>query len=302
MQQTILERADRVADDVVSLVLRGADGPLAPWEPGAHVDLALPNWLIRQYSLCGDPGERDPYRIAVRHDRLSRGGSEYVHLFLRAGREVEISSPRNHFPLVPAPEYLFLAGGIGITAILPMFRAAVRSGAAARLVYVGRSAASMPFADELRASSGDRVRIVVTEERGRPDFAAVAAETSERAQVYCCGPASMAAAAQSAFPAGRLRTELYRPPERTFAPNTAFEVQFARSGRTLRVEPGESLLDALAHAGHPVPAGCREGLCGSCETGLVAGDPEHRDSIGAPADRIYPCVSRARSDRLVVDL
>ena len=120
MQKTILERIERVADDVVSLVLRGDEGPLAPWEPGAHIDLALPNWLTRQYSLCGDPADLSAYRIAVRHDRLSRGGSEYVHLFLRPGRTLEVSLPRNHFPLRPASEYLFLAGGIGITPLLPM--------------------------------------------------------------------------------------------------------------------------------------------------------------------------------------
>ena len=118
MQRTILDRVEPVADDVLSLVLRGADGPLAPWEPGAHVDVALPNWLVRQYSLCGDPDDREHYRIAVRHDRLSRGGSEYVHLFLRPGREVPVSVPRNHFPLVDSPEHLFVAGGIGITPIL----------------------------------------------------------------------------------------------------------------------------------------------------------------------------------------
>jgi ferredoxin-NADP reductase len=147
---------------------------MAPWEPGAHIDLILPNWLTRQYSLCGDPADRESYRIAVRHESLSRGGSEYVHLFLRQGRTLEVSLPRNNFPLVAAPEYLFLAGGIGITPILPMLRATVAAGATGTVVYVGKSLATMPFADELRSSYGDRVRIVATEERDRPDFAALA--------------------------------------------------------------------------------------------------------------------------------
>ncbi|GAA3419315.1 PDR/VanB family oxidoreductase [Streptosporangium vulgare] len=302
MQPTILDRVDRVADGVLSLVLRGAAGPLAPWEPGAHVDLALPNRLTRQYSLCGDPADRERYRISVRHEPLSRGGSEYVHLFLRRGRTLEVSSPRNDFPLPAAPEYLFLAGGIGITPILSMLRAATRSGATARLVYAGRSAATMPFTDDLRSSYGDRVSVLAEDEQGMPDLAALAAGLSPRALVYCYGPAPMLAAAEAAFPAGRLHVERFRPTARTLPPSTAFEVVCARSGQTVHVSPEESMPDALTYAGHPVPSGCREGMCGSCELTVIDGEPEHRDDIGAPAGRMYACVSRARSPRLIVDL
>ncbi|WP_439381770.1 PDR/VanB family oxidoreductase [Amycolatopsis lexingtonensis] len=293
MQKTILDRVERVADDVVSLVLRGDEGPLEAWEPGAHIDLALPNWLTRQYSLCGDPTDLSAYRIAVRHDPLSRGGSEYVHLFLQPGRTLEVSSPRNHFPLVPAPEYLFLAGGIGITPILPMLRAA---GAAATLVYAGRSPGTMPFAADLRAEFGDRVRLFG---HGRPDLAALAAEFPA-AEVYCCGPASMVDAAEALFP--RVHTERFQPTRRVFGPDTPFEVECARSGGTIRVPADESLLDALTHAGRPVPSGCREGVCGSCELSVLDGEPEHRDDIGAPEGRMYACVSRARTPRLVLDV
>ncbi|MEV5681908.1 MULTISPECIES: PDR/VanB family oxidoreductase [unclassified Streptomyces] len=302
MQQTIIERLDRIAEDVVSLVLRGAAGPLAPWEPGAHIDLALPNWLTRQYSLCGDPADRDSYRIAARYEPLSRGGSEYIHRFLRRGRALDVSLPRNHFPLVPAPEYLFLAGGIGITPILPMLRAAAGSGTPASLVYAGGTLATMPFADELRSSHGERVRIVPTRQQGRPDLAGLAAALDPAAAVYCCGPASMLAAAEAVFPADRLHTERFHPAVRSFAPNTPFEAVCARSGRTVRVPADESLLEALIHAGRPVASGCREGVCGSCELTVVAGEPEHRDDIGAPAGRMYACVSRALSSRLVLDL
>lgn len=302
MQQAFLERVDGLADGVVSLVLRGVGGPLAPWEPGAHIDLALPNWLIRQYSLCGSPADRERYRIAVRHDRLSRGGSEYVHLFLRSGRALEVSVPRNNFPLVPAPEYLFLAGGIGITPIVPMLAAAVDAGAAVRLVYVGKSFATMPFADELRSAYGDRAHIVDAEERGRPAFPALAAALDPRALVYCCGPASMLAAAEAVFPAERLHIERFRPTVKEFAPNRPFEVTCARSGQTIHVDADESMLDALNHAGHRLSSGCREGVCGSCEVTVVDGEPEHRDDIGAPAGRMYACVSRALSSRLVIDI
>ncbi|MCA1194040.1 PDR/VanB family oxidoreductase [Saccharopolyspora sp. 6V] len=302
MQHPILDRVERVADDVVSLVLRGADGPLAPWTPGAHVDLALPNLLTRQYSLCGDPADRGRYRIAVRHDPLSRGGSEYVHLFLREGRTVAVSPPRNNFPLLPAPEYLFLAGGSGITPIAPMLRAALAAGATARLVYAGRSTASMPFATELAAAHGDRVRIVATAADGRPDLAALAADLGPDALVYCCGPDAMLTAAEAAFPADRLHVERFRPATRTFAPNAEFQVHCARSGGSVRVAADESMLDALHHAGHPVPSGCREGVCGSCELVVLAGEPEHRDDIGAAPGTMYPCVSRASSHHLSVDL
>jgi ferredoxin-NADP reductase len=302
MQQLVLDHIDRVAEDVIALTLRGPTAPLTPWEPGAHIDLVLPNWLTRQYSLCGDPADRNVYRIAVRHDPLSRGGSDYVHRFLREGRTIEVSGPRNNFPLLPARQYLFLAGGIGITPILPMLRAAVEAGAAGTLVYVGRSAATMPFVAELRSSYGERVHVIATEARGRPDFAALAAELDPHALVYCCGPAPMLAAAEAAFPAGRLHTERFRPAVKTFAANTAFEAVCVRSGQTIQVPPDESLLDALTYAGYPVASGCREGVCGSCELAVIDGEPEHRDDIGAPPGRMYACVSRALSRQLVIDL
>jgi ferredoxin-NADP reductase len=302
MQRTVLERVEPVAEGAVSLVLRGAEGPLAPWEPGAHVDLALPNWVTRQYSLCGNPADRDSYRVTVRHDRLSRGGSEYVHLFLRTGRTLEVSVPRNNFPLLPAPEYLLLAGGIGITPIMPMLSAAVEAGASVTLVYVGRSVATMPFADELRAVHGDRVRVYATEEHGRPDFAALAATLSPQALVYCCGPTSMLDAAEAAFSAQQLHIEHFRPTAKEFAPNKPFEVHCVRSEQIVQVSAEESMLDALNYAGYQVPSGCREGVCGSCEITVVDGEPEHRDDIGAPPGRVYCCVSRALSSRLAVDL
>ncbi|MEU8682332.1 PDR/VanB family oxidoreductase [Streptomyces sp. NPDC048611] len=302
MQQTVVDRIDQAAEGTVSLVLRGTTGPLAPWEPGAHIDITLPNWLTRQYSLCGDPADRTAYRVAVRYERLSRGGSEYIHRFLRQGRVLDVSLPRNHFPLVPAPAYLFLAGGIGITAVLPMLRAAVSAGIPASLVYVGPSAATMPFADELRTAYGEHVRIVATREQGRPDLGALAAGLAPGALVYCCGPAPMLTAASAVFPPGRLHTERFRPVAKSFAPDTEFEVRCAKSGRKVQVPADESLLDALAHAGHPLPSGCREGVCGSCELTVLEGEPEHRDDIGAPEGRMYACVSRALSRCLVVDL
>jgi ferredoxin-NADP reductase len=301
IQRAVLERVDPVAEGVVSLVLRGVGGPLAPWDPGAHIDLTLPNWVVRQYSLCGDPTDTDTYRIAVRHEALSRGGSEYVHKFLRTGHRLEVSQPRNNFPLLPASEYLFIAGGIGITPMVPMLAAAIEAGAQARLVYVGRSRTSMPFADELESVHGDRVRIWATEQDGRPDLVALAASAPE-ALVYCCGPTAMLDAAEAAFLPQQLHVERFEPTVREFAPNTDFEVKCARSGKIIQVGADETVLDALNYAGYPVDSGCREGICGSCEIVVLDGEPEHRDDIGAPAGRMYCCVSRSLSASLTVDL
>ncbi|GCD92848.1 PDR/VanB family oxidoreductase [Embleya hyalina] len=303
MQEALIERIESVARRTAVITLRRTELPLLPWEPGAHIDLSLPNWLTRQYSLCGSPTDPDRYRIAVRHDPLSRGGSEYVNLFLRPGRRVRISRPRNNFPLDGARGYLFIAGGIGITAILPMMRAvADRPGTAATLVYIGRTEEAMPFVGEIRDTLADRARVIATERDGRPDLAELACGLPADTSVYCCGPAGMLDACGAAFPPERLHLERFRRAEKTFAPDTPFEVVCARSGDRVTVAPGETILDALARAGRPLASGCREGVCASCEVAVVEGVPDHRDDIGAPAGRMYPCVSRSVSARLVIDV
>ncbi|WP_331772017.1 PDR/VanB family oxidoreductase [Embleya sp. NBC_00888] len=239
----------------------------------------------------------------MRHDPLSRGGSEYVNLFLRAGRRVRISEPRNNFPLDGARRYLFIAGGIGITAILPMMRAvADRAAADATLVYVGRTEDAMPFVAEIRRTFADRALVIATERDGRPDLADLARRLPEDTSVYCCGPVGMLDACSAHFPADRLHLERFRRAERSFAPDSPFEVVCARSGDRVAVASGETMLDALNRSGHPMASGCREGLCAACDVVVLEGTPEHRDDIGAPAGHMYPCVSRSLSARLVVDL
>lgn len=302
MQRTVVERIEPVAEDIVSLVLRTTDGPLEAWEPGAHIDIVLPNWLTRQYSLCGDPHDRTSYRVAVRHDHLSRGGSEYITQFLRRGRELAVSAPRNTFSLADAPDYLFVAGGIGITAVTAMFRAAVEAGRRARLVYAGRTRESMAFAEELSAEHGKLVQLATRQHGGRPDLTALAAGIEPDTLVYCCGPAPMLEAAKTAFPPDRLHLERFRAVPRTHGPDTAFTVRCARSERTIDIDADESMLDGLITRGIPTSSGCREGVCGSCEIRVFDGEPDHRDDLDAPPGRMYPCVSRAQSSRLVVDL
>ena len=300
-----------VAEDVATVTLTAADGARLPdWTPGSHIDLVLPNGLTRQYSLCGDRWDPHTYRVGVLLEGAGRGGSAYVHRELSPGHAVGVGGPRNNFPLVPAERYLFIAGGIGITPLLPMVHQADLLGADWRLLYGGRRRASMAFLDEL-ARYGDRVQVVPQDERGLLDLPAFLGEPRAGTRVYCCGPAPLLAAVETAcagWPPYALRTERFVADERTAPVRTApFEVELARSGTTVTVPPELTVLEAVAGAGVEVLSSCRQGICGTCETGVLAGRPDHRDSLldddeRAAADCMYICVSRSASDRLVLDL
>jgi ferredoxin-NADP reductase len=299
-----------IAAGVVELLLAAPDRRrLRDWTPGSHVDLALPNGLVRQYSLCGV--RRDPYtyRVAVLQERQSRGGSDYVHRELGVGDLVTVRGPRNNFPLSPAPSYLFVAGGIGITPILAMVAQASELGVPWRLLYGGRNRTSMAYLDELE-QYGDNVQVVPQDEAGLPDLTGFLAEDSADALVYACGPSGLLRgieAACQARPAHTLRTERFvaelDPPVRT----TAFTVRLEHSGADVIVPPDLSVLDAVAQAGVEVLSSCRQGVCGTCETTVLAGTPDHRDSVLATDERaagdcMLICVSRSCSDLLVLDL
>ncbi|WP_370935461.1 2Fe-2S iron-sulfur cluster-binding protein [Amycolatopsis sp. cg13] len=298
------------ADGVVSLDLADPTGkPLPSWEPGAHVDLVLPNGLERQYSLCGPPGERAYYRIGVRRERASRGGSEYVHAFLRPGQRISIKGPRNNFAFRPAKSYVFVAGGIGITPILPMVRAAQARGADWQLYFGGRTSASMPFLDELRGY-GERVRCHSSDTTGRIPLTELEKPVEAGAKVYACGPASLLSDLDTAaanWPPEALRLERFKAPQAAPAENKPIEVECAVSKKTVSVAADESIVSALEKAGIRPVTSCRSGICGSCETKVLDGVPDHRDGIlssseQAAGDRMFVCVSRARTPRLVLDL
>ncbi len=303
-------RKEPVADGVVALTLRHPDGaPLPAWEPGAHVDLELRPGMVRQYSLCGDPADRATWRVAVLREPAGRGGSAYVHDHLRPGDRMRIAGPRNTFALVEAKRYVFIAGGVGITPILPMLAAAERSTSDWRLVYGGRTRASMAFREPLGREYGDRVGVRPQDETGLLDLDALLSEPEEGIAVYCCGPEPLLAAVErrcARWPVGALHVERFVP-RPDAAPRAAFEVELARSGRVLAVPPDRSVLEVVEAAGVAVLSSCREGTCGTCETDVLAGAPEHRDSLLTPEERaagetMMICVSRSKGGRLVLDL
>jgi ferredoxin-NADP reductase len=299
------------ADDVVTVTLVHPEGRRLPdWTPGSHIDLVLGNGLTRQYSLCGDRWDAYSYRIGVLREPISRGGSAFVHQDLQPGHLVGVSAPRNNFPVVPSRRYLFVAGGIGITPILPMVHQADLVGAEWQLLYGGRRRASMAFLDEL-AGYGDRVRVHPQDELGLLPLEEYIGEPDDEVKVYCCGPGPLLSAIETvcaAWPDRALRTERFVAAEHGPAVHEApFEVELARSGVTVTVTSRVSVLDAVHAAGVEVLASCRQGVCGTCETTVIAGRPDHRDSLldddeRAAGDCMYPCVSRSSTDRLVLDL
>ncbi|WP_431044780.1 PDR/VanB family oxidoreductase [Streptomyces sp. P1-3] len=311
----VAERVEE-ADGVLRLRLEGEELP--GWEPGAHVDLVLPSGAVRQYSLCGDPADRSSYTVAVRLIGDGRGGSREVHEQLHEGTAVTVRGPRNRFEMVPSHAYLFIAGGIGITPILPMLRAAEAAGVPWTLLYGGRSRATMPFLDEVEklgaAGSGrsgsagsGRLRVVAEDTDGLPDLAAALAEAPPGCAVYTCGPEPLMAAVAELLPEGLdLHTERFTPVAPGAGGERPFEVELRRSGRTVAVPAGQSVLAAIREQALPdVPYSCRQGFCGTCRQRVVSGEIDHRDELLTDAERadsMLICVSRACGDRLVLDL
>ncbi|ODU07075.1 MAG: ferredoxin [Pseudonocardia sp. SCN 72-86] len=307
----VLASRVRVAEDVVHLVLKDPSGRHLPrWGAGAHIDL-LVGGQTRQYSLCGDPSDRSGYEIAVLHVHDGRGGSAHIHDELTVGDTVRVRGPRNHFALNPSPAYRFVAGGIGITPLLPMIARAEAQGADWQLVYGGRSLGSMAFAEELR-SLGDRVVLWPQDERGLIDLAAAVGAPAASTLVYCCGPEPLLAAVEqhcAGWPAGSLHVERFAKRSQDGAPEalTEFEVELRQSELVLQVPEDRSILEVLEDADVDVFSSCLEGVCGSCETPVVEGVPDHRDSVLSAEDRaagkfMMVCVSRSCSRRLVLDI
>lgn len=303
------------ARDILSLELARADhGPLPAFSAGAHIDLHLPNGMVRQYSLCNHPGETHRYQIAVLRSSDSRGGSEAVHQ-LRPGQALRIGTPRNLFPLAEGGgRSLLLAGGIGITPLLCMAEHLASSGADFQLHYCARSEEHAAFVTRLEGSPfAGRVQLHFDDgARGRLDISHLLADQPVDTRLYTCGPAGfmqhvLDSARELGWAEARLHREYFSAEAAPQGAADAFEVQLASSGQVLRVEAGENVVEALRKVGVEVPVACEQGICGTCLTRVLEGVPEHRDLFlteeeQAANDQFTPCCSRARSPRLVLDL
>ena len=312
----MVERITLVADGIVQLRLVAPDGrPLPRWTPGSHIDVECgsPD-RSRQYSLCGDPADTHAFEIAVLREPDGRGGSAWIHANVRVGDRLKIRGPRNHFRLDEScGKLVLIAGGIGITPISAMARRAQALGLDYALHYSGRRRSGMPFIDELAALHGERLHLHVSDEGGRNDLPALLATPDPDTQIYACGPVRMLQALDACcahWPDDALRVEHFESTLGALDPSKeqAFEVELKDSGIVVQVPADQTLLHALRAANIDVQSDCEEGLCGSCEVRVLAGEVDHRDVVLIRAEReahqkMMTCCSRAcGGQRLVLEL
>jgi phthalate 4,5-dioxygenase reductase subunit len=299
------------AKDIRSFELRRDDGGELPeFTPGAHISLRVPNGLIRKYSLCNDPLERDRYVIAVLREPAGRGGSVSLVDDAKQGDEIVVAPPRNDFPLLKNPAgYTFIAGGIGITPIMSMIRHLKSEGAGRfKLYYCTRSQQQTAFRDELSRPEF-RGQAVIHHDGGDLSRALDLWPALEqpRGHVYCCGPRGLMQAVRDMtghWSPSAVHFEAFTEPHKHMQDDRAFRVRLARSGAVVDVPVGTTILDAIRAAGREAPSSCESGSCGTCRTKLIAGEADHRDLVLAESERagnIMICVSRALSDELVID-
>ena len=292
-----------VAADIEFFEFRRADGAdLPPFTAGAHLSLRVPNGEIRKYSLCNDPEERDRYCIAVKRETGGRGGSVNLIDATKEGDEIAVSEPRNDFELIPAQQYLFIAGGIGITPILSMIRHIRSTGQGKfKLFYLSRSPETTAFLDELKAPEL-RGMVTIHHDNGDPDNSLDLWPVLEKpgmAHLYCCGPRGLMQAVRDMsghWSSARVHFEDFTPPGAMTKPDDApFTVRLAKSGDVLDVPVGQTILEVLRAHGLDAPSSCESGTCGSCRTKLISGEVDHRDLALADyekAENIMVCVSR----------
>ena len=296
-----------IAQGIRSFVFENPAGDdLAEWTPGSHITVRLGNGLSRQYSLCGDLRNHKIYSIAVLKTQQSRGGSEWLHAHMHPGDVIDVVGPHNNFELQAATEYLFIAGGIGITPIKAMIQS-LGQRAQWRLLYVGRSKESMAYAAELQQWYPDRVTVHSDAEAGhRVDLSSYTSGFA--GDVYVCGPEPLLVALTDLVPAEHLHFERFAAVERAESePAKPFRVVLKRTKKTFEVSANESLLDAITHNGGQLLSSCGEGVCGTCEVRVLSGRPLHLDSVMPDSEKdaigvMYPCVSRALSDELLLDV
>jgi vanillate O-demethylase ferredoxin subunit len=302
------------ACDVMTLELRAVGGgQLPPFDPGAHLDLHLPNGLVRQYSLTNDWRERDRYVIGVGRAEKSRGGSDYVHSQIRAGMQLKISVPRNNFPLDPEAErFLFIAGGIGVTPIMAMIRWCVAQSKPWRIIYAARSRQRAAFYEQICGLARSSAQFHFDDEAGQVlDAAQAMSSWSSGERIYCCGPTPLMEAVKALseqLPPDTVRFEWFTVPESDEPQESeSFSVRLERSGREFQVPADKSILEVLEENGFEIPFSCREGLCGTCVTNVLEGEPDHRDYVLSDEEResgkmMTICCSRSKSPSLTLDV
>ena len=299
-----------VADDTTLFAFRALDGQELPGiEPGAHIDLHLPTGIVRQYSLVIDEEDRRQYVVAIKKDRKSRGGSRLIHEEIGVGSVLRVGGPRNLFALADdAPHSVFVAGGIGITPIWSMVRKLERLGRSYELHYACRTRSEMAFYVSLSARPG--VHLHIDEEQGHLlDVSSICSSAPADAHLYCCGPGPLLAsfeAATAGRPADRIHVE-YFGSRQSPAIGSGFEVELFHSKQVIKVNPGQTILEALRFVGISVAVSCEQGVCGSCETTVIEGVPDHRCEVLSEMDRdagktMMICCSGAKSSRLVLDI
>lgn len=312
----VISRRD-VAQSIVEWALADPNDKLLPgYRAGAHIDVYVTPGIVRAYSLVepsgGVPTAR--YVIAVALDAQSRGGSAHLHQHLKVGDSLEVGVPRNLFPMVDSDApVLFIAGGIGVTPLLAMARERESCGRAWRMVLAARSREHAAFLPELQSLSGGLITHFDAEHAGQPlDVAALFTGLERSTHIYCCGPKPMMDAVRDrarslSHPESQLHFESFTGAAASVEGDRGFVVRLSSSGREIEVQPGQSILDALELAGVIVPSVCHEGNCGTCECTVLEGEVDHRDQILSDDERLANqsmmiCVSRARGERLVLDL
>ena len=309
-----VEKINVEAETIRSVELVAADGTALPdFSAGAHINLKLPGELSRSYSLTNGPAVRDRYVIAVNRDVASRGGSAYIAEKLHVGEVLKADPPHNTFPLVEEAELTaFFAGGIGITPILAMLRRLEALGRPWKLFYAARNRASAAFVAELEtleAKSPGRVHLHFDDEVGKVmPLLKLASGVPKLAHVYCCGPTKMIEVFKASAgwrPGDNVHVEHFTGTNAR--PTTAFNVVLKRQGREFHVEAGQTIMQVLMDNGISIAHSCREGVCGTCETRVLEGIPDHKDNVLSPREQasngvMMICCSGAKTDRLVLDI
>lgn len=305
----VVRDAKLVTNQIVQITLAStANSSLPQWQPGAHIDVNVGDLGWRQYSLCSSPSTPNEWQIAVLRDDGGLGGSKFIHENLKSGTHLTVRGPRNHFALAKADRYVFVAGGIGITPIIPMLEYAKQAKANYKLIYLGKQRESMAFASELEAEHP--VEVWLSQENGRFGFPDLAMDLTAGARVYCCGPSPLIRHLEKLCkdaPPGALTVERFAAVTDTNWIDRPFTAVMGKSGRRLHVPADRTLLDVLRSNDVTILSTCSKGTCGTCEVGLLSGIPEHRDVVLSADEKLQAatmmsCVSRCIGTELTLDL